>query len=56
MGTAVLFESGAVPRRWSFLKQWTAPVARKMKDRDLVVCFNVILFYVEVSIVKEVIF
>jgi hypothetical protein len=28
--------------------------ARKMKYRDLVVCFNVILFYVEVSAVKEV--
>jgi len=56
VGTAVLFGSGVVPWRWSFLKQWTAPVARKMKDRDLVVCFNVILFYVEVSIVKEVIF
>ena len=56
VGTVVLFGSGVVPWRWSFLKQWTAPVARKMKDRDLVVCFNVILFYVEVSIVKEVIF
>jgi hypothetical protein len=26
--------------------------ARKRKFRDLVVCFNVILFYVEVSVVK----
>jgi hypothetical protein len=28
--------------------------ARKMKYRNLVVCFNVILFYVEVSVVKGV--
>ena len=48
--------SGEVPWRWSFLKQWTSPNARKMKDRDLMACFNVILFYVEVSIVKEVLF
>ena len=55
MGTAVLFGSGAVPRRWSFLKQWMVPVARKTKGRDLVVYFNVILLYVEVLVVKEVI-
>jgi len=48
--------SGEVPWRWSFPKQWTSPNARKMKDRDLMACFNVILFYVEVSIVKEVLF
>ena len=48
--------SGEVSWRWSFLKQWTSPDARKMKDRDLVVCFNVILFYVEISIVKGVVF
>ena len=52
MGTAVLFGSGAVPRRWSFPKQWTAPVTRKMKGRDVVACFNVILFYIEISVVK----
>ena len=34
VGTAVLFGSGAVPRRWSFLKQWTAAVVRKTKGRD----------------------
>ena len=56
VGTTVLFGSGAVPRQWSFLKEWTAPVARKMKGRDLVACFNVILFYVEVSVVKGSIF
>ena len=56
VGTAVLFGSGAVPRRWSFLKQWTVPVARKTKGRDPVACFNIILFYVEVSVVKRVIF
>ena len=44
--------SGEVSWRWSFLKQWTSPDARKMDDRDLVMCFNVILYYVEVSIVK----
>ena len=48
--------SSEVPWRRSFLKQWTSPDARKMKDRDLVVCFNVILFYVEISIVKGVVF
>ena len=31
VGTAVLFGSGAVPRRWSSLKQWTAAVVRKTK-------------------------
>ena len=36
--------SGEVPWRWSFLKQWTSPDARKMKDRDLVACFNVFYF------------
>ena len=56
MGTAVLFGSGAVPRRWSFLKQCMAPVARKTKDKDPVACFNVILFYIEFSVVKGVIF
>ena len=56
VGTAVLFGSGVVPRRWSFLKQWTVPVARKTKGRDPVACFNVILFYVEISVVKGVIF
>ena len=55
MGTTVLFESGAVPRQWSFMKEWTAPVARKMKGRDLVACFNVILFYIEISVVRGVI-
>ena len=35
--------SGEVPWRRSFLKQWTSPDAKKMKDKDLVVCFNVIL-------------
>ena len=48
--------SGEVPWRCSFLKQWTSPDARKMKDRDLVACFNVILFYVAVSVVKGVLF
>jgi len=48
--------SGEVPWGWSFLKQWTSPDARKMKDRDLVACFNVILFYVAVSVVKGVLF
>jgi len=38
--------SSEVPWRWSFLKQWTSSDAKKMKDRNLVVCFNVILFYV----------
>ena len=48
--------SSEVPWRRSFLKQWTSPDARKMKDGDLVVCFNVILFYVEISVVKGVLF
>ena len=48
--------SGEVLWRWSFLKQWTSPDSRKMKDRGLVACFNVILFYVEVSIVKGILF
>ena len=48
--------SGDVPWRWSFLKQWTWPGARKMKDSDLVACFSVILFYVEVLVVEEVLF
>ena len=56
VGTAVLFGSGAVPRQWSFLKEWTAPVARKTKGRDPVACFNVILFYVQGLVVKGVIF
>ena len=56
VGTAVLFGSGAVPRQWSFLKEWTAPVARKMKDIDLVAYSNIILFYIEVSVVKGVLY
>ena len=54
VGTVILgFRSGVLPwSRWSFLKGCTPPDARKMKYRDLVVCFNVILFYVEVSVVK----
>jgi hypothetical protein len=40
--------------RWSFLKGCTPPDVRKIKYRDLVVCFNVILFYDEVSVVKGV--
>jgi len=48
--------SGEVSWRWSFLKQWTSLDARKMKYRDLVACFNAILFYVQVSVVKEVLF
>jgi len=43
-----MFEYGVVPGRWSFLKQWTAPVARKTKGRDPV--------YVEISVVKGIIF
>jgi hypothetical protein len=53
VGTAVLFRSGVVPRRWSFLKQWMVLVARKTKGRDPVAWFNVILFYVEISVVKR---
>jgi len=49
------FGSGVVPWRWSFPKQWKAPVARKTKGRDLVVYFNVILLYVEILVVKGVI-
>jgi hypothetical protein len=30
------------------------PDVRKMKYKNLVVCFNVILFYVKVSAIKEV--
>ena len=45
---------GEVLWRWSFLKQWTSSDARKMKNRDLVVCLNVILFYVEVLVVKGI--
>jgi len=45
-----------VPWLWSFLKQWTSPDARKMTDKDLVVCFNVILFYTRVSVVKGLLF
>ena len=40
--------------RWSFLKECTPPDARNLKYRDLAVCFNVILFYVEVLVVKRV--
>ena len=56
VGTVVLgSRSGVLPwSRWSFLKECTPPDARNMKYRDLVVCFNVILFYVEVSVVKGV--
>jgi hypothetical protein len=28
--------------------------ARKMKDRDLMACFNIILFYIEVSVAKGI--
>ena len=56
VGTVVLgSRSGVLPwSRWSFLKGCTPPDARKMKYRDLVVCFNVILFHVDVSVVKGV--
>ena len=55
--TAILVVgSGEVLWRWSFLRQWMSSDARKMKDRNLVACFNVILFYVEVSVVKGSIF
>ena len=47
---------GEVPWRWNFLKQWTSSDARKMKNRNLVACFNVILFYVEASVVKGILF
>ena len=47
---------GEVPWRWNFLKQWTSSDARKMKNRDPVACLNVILFYVEVLVVKEILF
>jgi hypothetical protein len=47
---------GEVPWRWNFLKQWTSSDARKMKNRDPVVCLNVILFYVEVLVVKGILF
>jgi hypothetical protein len=47
--------SGVLPwSRWIFLKGCTPPDARRMKYGDLVVCFNVILFYGEVSVVKGV--
>jgi hypothetical protein len=56
VGTVVLVSRfGVLPwLRWSFLKGCTPTDAGKMKYRDLVVCFNVILFYVEVSAVKWV--
>ena len=56
VGTMVLgSRSGVLPwSRWSLLKGCMPPDARKMKYRDLVVCFNIILFYVEVTIVKGV--
>jgi hypothetical protein len=59
--TILVVGSGEVPWQWSFLKQWISPQwispdARKMKDRDLVAYFNVILFYVEISVVKGVLF
>ena len=55
VGTMVLgSKSGVLPwSRWSFLKS-TPSDARKKKYKDLMVCFNVILFYVEVSVVKGV--
>ena len=43
------------PQLWSLLLVGTA-VVRKTKGRDPVACFNIILFYVEVSVVKGVIF
>jgi hypothetical protein len=47
--------SGVLPwSQWSFLKGCMPLDARKTKYRDLVVCFNVMLFYVEVSVVKGV--
>jgi hypothetical protein len=46
----------AIPRQWIFPKQWAVLVARKTKGRDLVAYFNVILFYVEVSVVTGVVF
>jgi hypothetical protein len=47
---------GVVAQRWSFLEHWRVPVAKKkMKGKDIVVCFNVILLYVEaVSVVRGV--
>jgi hypothetical protein len=54
VGTAAQFRSGVVPRPWIFPKQWTTSVARNIKGRDLVTYFNVILLYVEVSIVTGV--
>jgi hypothetical protein len=44
------FGSGVVSQ------QWTTSIIRKKKGRDLAVCFNVILLYVEVSVVKGIIF
>jgi hypothetical protein len=56
VGTMVLgSRSGVLPwSQWSFLKGCTSSDVRKTKYRDLVVCFNVILFYVKVSVVKGV--
>ena len=57
VGTATLeFGFGKVPWRGILLKQWMLPDAGKMRDKELVACFNVILFYVEVLVVKGVIF
>jgi hypothetical protein len=56
VGTAARFGSGVVPRQWTFLKQWTTPVAMKMKGRDLIAYFNVILLYIVVLVVPGVIF
>jgi hypothetical protein len=44
-----------VPQEWSFLKHWAALDAMKTNDKDdQVLCFNVIFFYVEILVVKEV--
>lgn len=56
--TAVIkFGFGVVPRRWSFPKQWTTSVTRKKVETYWCASFfNVILFCVEVSVVKVVTF
>ena len=38
------------------LKKWTSSDARKMKDIDLVAYSNIILFYIEVLVVKGVLY
>jgi hypothetical protein len=50
--TILVARFGEIPWQWSFLEQWTSPDARKMKGRDLMACFNIILFYIKVSVVK----